>query len=907
MILTPKYRLLAALCLLPIGPFLATAQEAATESSATLPKKTSDIVTLSPFYVNTERDSGYQAVDGLVGGRIETALDRTPAAVSTLTRDFLDDIAVSSFTTAATWSTNAFLQSNGTSNFSEFQVNFRGVGSGLQTINYFTFQNQSDGYNTERLEFARGPNSILFGNGNLSGIPTTFTKQPKFRDFTQVQLRGDDFGGFRSTVDVNRQLLNGRAAIRFNGLWQTDPGWHINRRNDRRSADLAGAIRLGETAAIRFEAEIGQMDRSWSDQPFLDSVSNWDGKTVYTGTSGTTAAPVAGSGLNFVSGAATRDYYVFDPSRASLGLLNLRGFYTTTGQNSIALLPGETRDYIARFPSIQEQGFNVTPLNNTVYNKYNMATIYLEKQFSRDLFFQLAYNRNFYNRATKGNNWQTVRVDVNQYLPDGSPNLKFGQYYVDAQPTEQRQWNTSEDFRLLGSYKLATSWMEQRFSLLLNRTQSVFSLIEYKMVRTNNPTVASYNDAGNAVFNRVYFDQTKYQNYTSTLNSNGIDAQMWNNNYQEFPGTTDVGQLAVVGSYFDNKLTSILGLRRDVIDRETTTSSIQANNTLAFTTVPQTFGATTGSAGFVYYPVHWVGPFINYSESYAGSSLGAPLWNGGQPDPTSGRGMEYGVQLKLFKDRIQGRVSYYDSDESGRVINSVATNNINTIWTTMGRGDQVLNTAPRDTQTLNAKGFETDIVANLTKNWRTFFNFALPKTFQNNSLPGQRAYVAANLSAWQAAAQDPNLTDAARSVIAANIVTIQNGILGTNDGRANNGTMKFRGNIYSTYTFNDGRFKGLAFGGGAQFYGRQVIGNVAGQPFAYLYMKERTIAAAHVSYSGKFNGVRYRVQLNATNLLNNRDLIYTGVVRPTGLTYDVLNGYNYQEPRRFILSTTFDF
>lgn len=903
--LLQKNPLMRLALMLSTGVLPLAAQE--TQQKDTVKNLDEEVVILSPFVVNTDRDTGYRAADGLVGGRIETPLDRTPAAVSTLTRDFLDDIAASSFTTAATWTTNAFLQSNGTSNFSEFQVNFRGVGSGLQTVNYFTFQNQSDGYNTERLEFARGPNSILFGNGNLSGIPTTFTKQPKFRDFTQVQLRADDFGGVRGTIDFNRKLLGGKAAIRLNLVAQEDPGWHPNRRNDRQSAHLAGAFRLGETAGIRFELEVGKMQRSWSDQAFLDAISGWDGMTVYTGT-GTTTASTTGTGLAFLAGNATRDYYVYDPSREALGIQNLRGFYTTSGQTSIALMPGETRSYIARFPSFPEQGFNVNPANNLVLNEYHMASIYLEKQFGQNLFFQLAYNNNKYDRVAKGNNWLTARIDVNQYLPDGSPNLKFGQMYADAQPTEQRQWDPEEDYRLLGSYKLATSWMDQRFSLLLSERKGTFRLTDHKLVRTNNPAVPFLNDQANSVYNRFYFDQLRSYDYADRLiNSNGIDAQMFNNGYQAFPATTRVGQLAAVGRYFKDKLTTIMGIRRDEIDRSTVSSALQTDNTFKFSESPQSYGATTSSAGFVWYPVKWVGPFFNYSESYAGSSLGNPLWNGNQPDPTSGRGKEFGVQLKLFKDRIQGRLSYYDSLETGRVINSVNINNINTIWNTMGQGNLTLSPAPRDTQTLNAKGYELDLTANLTKNWRTILNVAIPETFQNNSLPGQRAYVEANLAAWQAAAQDANLTPAARSTISSNITTVLNGIQGTNDGRANNGTMKYRANAYTTYTFNQGQLKGFAVGGGAQLFGRQVIGNVAGQPFDYIYGDERLIATAHLSYAGKFNKVRYRVQLNATNLLNNRDLIYTNVVRPTGLTYDVRNSYHYQEPRRLILSTTFDF
>ncbi len=170
------------------------------------------VVTLNPFEVNTDRDTGYQAFSSLAGGRIDTALDRTPAAISILTREFLDDIAANNFVDAAVWSPNSFLVAP-TSDFSDYRVDFRSANTGSSpSVNYFGFSHTMDSYSTERLEFARGPNSILFGQGNLSGIATVNLKQPRFRNFGQVQLRVDDLENVRASFDLNRQFAGGRAA-----------------------------------------------------------------------------------------------------------------------------------------------------------------------------------------------------------------------------------------------------------------------------------------------------------------------------------------------------------------------------------------------------------------------------------------------------------------------------------------------------------------------------------------------------------------------------------------------------------------------------------------------------------------------------------------------------------------------
>ena len=49
---------------------------------------------LESFVVNTEKDNGYIAMDSLAGGRTATLIKLTPTAMSSLTRTFLDDVAI---------------------------------------------------------------------------------------------------------------------------------------------------------------------------------------------------------------------------------------------------------------------------------------------------------------------------------------------------------------------------------------------------------------------------------------------------------------------------------------------------------------------------------------------------------------------------------------------------------------------------------------------------------------------------------------------------------------------------------------------------------------------------------------------------------------------------------------------
>ena len=65
-----------------------------------------DTIQLSPFTVSVDKDTGYQAVDTLSGGRTAINLLANPGDVSVLTRDFLDDIGALGMSDISDWLTS---------------------------------------------------------------------------------------------------------------------------------------------------------------------------------------------------------------------------------------------------------------------------------------------------------------------------------------------------------------------------------------------------------------------------------------------------------------------------------------------------------------------------------------------------------------------------------------------------------------------------------------------------------------------------------------------------------------------------------------------------------------------------------------------------------------------------------
>lgn len=887
-------------------PALLAAAAPAQQPSAPPPDPTETTIRLSPFEVSTDRDTGYQAVSSLAGGRIDTPLDRTPAALSVLTREFLDDIAANNFIDAAVWSPNSYLVAP-TSDFSDYRVDFRSANTGSSpSVNYFGFPYTMDGYSTERLEFARGPNSILFGQGNLSGIATVNLKQPRFRNFGQVQLRVDDLENVRATLDLNRELFRGKAAVRVAALYQDGERWRKPSRDDRKGAFVAAAVRLGPDAAVRFELEYGEQQRTWGDQNFFDNASAWTG-AAYTG-NGTTAVP-ANLGMQAIT--TTADYWIFNPARPERGLLNYRGFARSTGAaGALTLIPGG-RPYAPNFPHLPSRDFDIQPPNNLTRGEYYFATLYLEKRFSPNFFVQLSLNRRYYNRSREGALWVTsLRRDPNTLLPSGQTNPDFGKFYVDAEPTIQRQWDDPRDFRLLATYRYENKWMQHRISGYLSQQRAHFRLTNHRLVRYDLAATPLPTSGSNFIQQRYYLDHSAGLPYQFDPAAFGpARVRVYRNQLSDTGSKGLTFQGAAVSYYFDGKFNTILGYRRDDTDRFTISGAANNANNGELALTRREFGeaVNTPTAGVVWYPIPQLGPFFNFSESFSGIPLGDPLLNSRtQPDAPRGNTREYGFHFKLLGERLQGSVRYYDSISKGRIVNAPGLANINAIWNALGLTANVETGTPRDSQVLLSTGYEFEVIANLTRNWRTSFNYAVPHSEQNDSFPETKAYRARFLTQWQAAA-------ATNPTVATNLQTLNTAIEAGNDGREQNTALKYRANVYSSYDFRAGALRGFGFGAGANFYGDQIAGNVLNQPYNYLYNAGYYLVTCHLAYAGKLRHTRYKVQLNVSNLLARDQLIYTSVARYTapagsgGITGDYFAGFRFVDPRKFTLTTTFDF
>jgi outer membrane receptor protein involved in Fe transport len=244
--------------------------------------KTQDPIELTPFIVSTDRDEGFAATSALAGGRLATDLRDTPAAYSVITREFIEALNLTDLQGAAEWATASdSIPNNGDATFFTFSTYYqtRGVRAGTQQRNFFSQYGDNDTFDLERLDFGRGPNSILFGNGSLGGTSSSTTKRARTdRAFQNAQFSVGSWHTYRATFDVN-QPVGKKAAIRAAGVWGDGEGWRDKDFNKRMGAFATTTFRPWRNTEIRLEGEYLEIQKQTGMTTLNDRLSGWNGAT----------------------------------------------------------------------------------------------------------------------------------------------------------------------------------------------------------------------------------------------------------------------------------------------------------------------------------------------------------------------------------------------------------------------------------------------------------------------------------------------------------------------------------------------------------------------------------------------------------------------------------------------------
>ena len=239
-------RSLASVLVIGLSALGSYAQEASTAATEDESETAEDIIMLSVFNVDASQDQGYRATNSISGTSLNTAIQDLPMPLEVITSEFVDDLAATDFKETLAYTSGVFTDqytesqgSNEGSNSAGANASYSaerspstsgGVGGRFSnSINIRShnvqFQNRLgfrvggtvseygvtlggilDSLNTERMEIVRGPASLLYGIGVLSGIANVVPKRPLAERKTTAGITVGSEGFKRWTLETTGPL-----------------------------------------------------------------------------------------------------------------------------------------------------------------------------------------------------------------------------------------------------------------------------------------------------------------------------------------------------------------------------------------------------------------------------------------------------------------------------------------------------------------------------------------------------------------------------------------------------------------------------------------------------------------------------------------------------------------------------
>ncbi|MCX6942207.1 MAG: hypothetical protein NTX09_16015 [Verrucomicrobia bacterium] len=379
----------------------------------------------------------------------------------------------------------------------------------------------------------------------------------------------------------------------------------------------------------------------------------------------------------------------------------------------------------------------------------------------------------------------------------------------------------------------------------------------------------------------------------------------------------------------------------------------------------------TGSYGLAYHVARNVSLIANYATSYIPPATNAFDLRNELVEPLRGRGYDGGLRFHLFQDRLTFNTSYfYNREKFQRVaspvtasVNSLLARNTATDPSTDGRNSLgIPDIFGTDYQSAETSGFELEVVGKIARGWRVMFNLGTAKVYTFDRYPQTKGFIEENLDFYRQVLEEaggrldttqrpagaPGLAVANAAITPAVPAERTNAVLDYNNIWANYalvtgdlpvaGNKRMTVNLFSDYTIQSGRLKGLRIGVGARDPGRVYIMSRSADTIidpnnpalaiddpkvdqtTPVYYRQPIIMTGSLGYTmrmkgwGPIDGREVSFNLVIRNLLDTSRPTYSGTqgsLRQPDGDYSKPNRvatptrvYGLTEPRTFLFTTT---
>jgi len=961
--------------------------------------KDDDVVTLSPFKVTSKAEQGYYATETLSGTRIRSDVKDIGSSMTIFTKEMMDDLGVNTLDKLLMFSPNTdpfVVSTDQTTNFgatfilNSTQYVARGGSTTVISQDFFTSSIPQDRYNSESLTFTRGPNSILFGQGDSVGGFTSSTKRAKLeKSATALSLEGGSYDRIRTSIDHNQVIKKGVLAIRYAGLYEASDHYRTPGGDQEQERNyVTVSFQPFKKTEIRANFESGNLRkpaiRPWG---VYDAISPWRaaGSPLVPVFVNSAAGKPAGTENNTSSQLVSTEFTMAGTKVPTQVLRN-------TARSAVA-------NYANGFPAWStKRSFtdeSIFPLfatydgasyRNTDFKIYSIS---LEQEITDKLFISAAAQRTDelvvapYNFVA---DQSYLYVDPNVKMPNGTPNPNVGMLYGESLINLFVQPGLTDNYRLMASYELdltrKSGWLRHlgrhRLAAFGERTESRNSSDQLRifnaspLVKTGPASMIT--NGNNVIAYRYYFDpaagnagitggENPYDTVKTYLHANsplpaadpsGITPAYASLAASASQRTLDTYGVSAQSFFLSDRLVATTGFRRDdsklwQINAQGTAALADANGIRPdpaqfrprydFPNSLAAAGGYTYTRGVVGHVLPWLSLTYNWSENFNPNVGSYNIYGKLLPNP-KGTGSDYGMRVKLLKNRLFINLVYYTLHNIDQFdpINSAPSghigNEFNALYAAVAdfTGDQKYDSAPYgqpgqgwgDAAANSSAGVELSVTANLTDNWRLSLNGSkrgdnstdsrgvITKQYMNEFLP----FIESNPT-WLPLVTAGGQTVAQRITNIRNFYTNFEAIKGV---PASVYAPQWTLNLVTNYSFpKTVRLKGVAVGGSMNARGKSIAGfaekdgSAIGtlNPDSRYYSPAYQIFGAWLNYTHKaFKGkATVRWQLNVRNIFDSENSVYPmRIVDGRDGQHTPSNAiYSYRDPRSFTLSTTIQF
>ncbi|MEY4813352.1 MAG: hypothetical protein RLZZ162_425 [Verrucomicrobiota bacterium] len=892
--LRPIARLPGRALTLLLAASTAAAVSAQTPSATSAPEQT---VVLSPFQVDASAEQGYIATQTLSGTRFKTELRDLGAAITIFTEQMMDDLGATNINDVLAFSPNTdpFVTTlaDTSSRGLEFLNNgtqyvTRGGRTEVVGQDFFSNNIPPDRYNSEAFTFSRGPNAILFGLGNPAGAFVSSSKRAKDRTATSIESKTDDRGSFRAVLDHNQVIKKGLFSMRYAGLYEKAQGFREPSETFQRRHYITGRLTPFKKTAVRVNYERGFLKmpalRPW---PVHDAVSPWlaAGSPLLA----TFTAPKPPGIGNFTGASLISTEYspAGTPVPTQLwrnaGVTQIANY--ATGFPSSGNLRSLVNDDI--FPTFAS-AHGTASYRQTDYRVYSA---FLEQEITRNLFIEAAVNRVVaelwsVNGFVGGS--ETLFVDVNQQLPNGTPNPNVGKLYTESQARLGKQPSESLSKRVMASYEFDFARDRSNWLRHLGRHRSAF-FVEGSNRKTYNSGLGSFNitplattgaaanitNAANQIWYRYYYDP-------ATGKAGNVGGQfadlpvVWANTplpTRHPSGVTPAYVTTSGPSANESSLATSAFVLQSTFwkDRLVLTNGWRRDNQRAWRAVAANFpanergiwpdptgydlreyvpnsrrerGGHTYTRGAVFHALPWLSLTYNSSNNLQINDSTPNVFGEILPNP-QGKGSDYGVKLASTDRRFFFEVIHYKNatkDRIDSIANTVAgdfKNNLDRIWEAAAdfTGDVKYRVAPysnlgtigwQDSATSSSSGWESSFTANPTTQWRITVNGSRRST---STTTARGVFIRQYLAQYLPTLKTPqwqSLPTTANLTVAARVADLESTLANLEaikDLPEDVYAPRWTLNLIQSYSFAPGsRLAGISIGGSMNARGRTING-----------------------------------------------------------------------------------